>query len=278
MRRSNSSPNQVGTSTVIVGAVVILLIVGVFNSIAIIQTGNVGVMIRLGAAQPQALEEGIHFVIPFITRVQDLNVRTQKMEVETEAASQDLQVIKADIVVNYRVDKTQAVELFRSVGLLYPTTIIGPAVQESFKADVAKYTAEELITERAKVSSDFLKSISSRLEQRGVVIEAVNITSFDFSPEFNKAIEEKVIEEQAVKKAENELERIKIEADQAEAKAKGEAAALLEKAQAEAEALGLKKEFATMELIWLTAVEKWDGILPTHIFGTPPVPVFETSN
>ncbi|MCL2711573.1 MAG: prohibitin family protein, partial [Planctomycetaceae bacterium] len=254
MRRSNSSPNQVGTSTVIVGAVVILLIVGVFNSIAIIQTGNVGVMIRLGAAQPQALEEGIHFVIPFITRVQDLNVRTQKMEVETEAASQDLQVIKADIVVNYRVDKTQAVELFRSVGLLYPTTIIGPAVQESFKADVAKYTAEELITERAKVSSDFLKSISSRLEQRGVVIEAVNITSFDFSPEFNKAIEEKVIEEQAVKKAENELERIKIEADQAEAKAKGEAAALLEKAQAEAEALGLKKEFATMELIWLTAV------------------------
>ena len=122
------------------------------------------------------------------------------------------------------------------------------------------------------------ESINTRLEQRGVLIEAVNITTFDFSQEFNKAIEEKVKEEQAAQKAENELKRIKVEAEQAEAKAKGEAAAILEKAQAEAEALGLKKEYATMELIWLTAVEKWDGKLPTHLFGAPPVPVFETGD
>jgi len=258
------------------GAIVILLIVGVFSSITIVQPGEVGIVIRLGAAQEKPLGEGIHFIVPVITQVEKLNVRVQKAPVETEAASQDLQVVKATIVVNYRVEKTQAVELYRELGRHYLENIIEPAIQESFKADAAKYTAEELITERAKVSADFLKSISTRLEPRGVVVEAVNITSFDFSEDFKQAIEQKVIEEQAVKKAENELERIKVEADQAEAKAKGEAAAILEKAQAEAEALELKKEFATMELIWLTAVEKWDGILPTHIFGAPPVPVFES--
>jgi len=276
MRRNTPSPNQVSAGTVMAGAVVILLIVGIYSSIAIIEPGEVGVVVRLGAAQPNALEEGLHFVVPIITQVHRLNIRILKATVEADAASQDLQVVKATIVVNYRVEKTQAVELYRELGRHYLETIIEPAIQESFKADAAKYTAEELITERAKVSADFLKSISTRLEPRGVIVEAVNITSFDFSADFNKAIEEKVIEEQAVQKAENELKRIKVEAEQAEEKAKGEAAALLEKAQAEAEALGLKKEFATMELIWLTAVEKWDGILPTHIFGAPPVPVFET--
>ena len=262
MRRNTPSPNQVSAGTVMAGAIVILLIVGVFSSITIVQPGEVGIVIRLGAAQEKPLGEGIHFIVPVITQVEKLNVRVQKAPVETEAASQDLQVVKATIVVNYRVEKTQAVELYRELGRHYLENIIEPAIQESFKADAAKYTAEELITERAKVSADFLKSISTRLEPRGVVVEAVNITSFDFSEDFKQAIEQKVIEEQAVKKAENELERIKVEADQAEAKAKGEAAAILEKAQAEAEALELKKEFATMELIWLTAVEKWTAYCP----------------
>ena len=275
MPKNSPSPNQVGAGTVVAGAILVLSIVGVFNAITIIDPGQVGIVIRLGEAQEPALDEGLHFVIPFITKVERLNVRILKAEVKTEAASKDLQLVKADIVVNYRVDKAQAVTLYRTVGQRYLETVIEPSIQEAFKAGSAKYTAEELITERATVSVEIRESINTRLEQRGVIIEAVNITTFDFSPEFNKAIEDKVKEEQAAKKAENELKRIKIEADQAEAKANGEAAAILEKAQAEAEALGLKKEYATMELIWLTAVEKWDGKLPTHLFGAPPVPVFE---
>jgi len=275
MPRNTPNPNQVGAAPVIAGAIVLLLLAGIFHSIVQIEPGQVGVVIRLGEAQENALSEGLHFVIPFITKVERLNVRILKAEVKTEAASKDLQVVKAVIVVNYRIDQTQAVALYRAIGQRYLETVIEPSIQEAFKAGSAKYTAEELITERATVSVEIRESINTRLEQRGVLIEAVNITTFDFSQEFNKAIEDKVKEEQAAKKAENELKRIKIEADQAEAKAKGEAAAILEKAQAEAEALGLKKEYATMELIWLTAVEKWDGKLPTHLFGAPPVPVFE---
>jgi regulator of protease activity HflC (stomatin/prohibitin superfamily) len=275
MSRNNSRSNQVSAAPLIAGAVVLAFIVGIYNSIIQIEPGEVGIVILLGEAQENALNEGLHFVIPFITKVERLNVRILKAEVKTEAASKDLQVVKADIVVNYRVDKTQAVTLYRTIGQRYLETVIEPSIQEAFKAGSAKYTAEALITERATVSMEIRESINTRLEQRGVLIEAVNITSFDFSREFNRAIEDKVKEEQAAQKAENELKRIKVEAEQAEAKAKGEAAAILEKAQAEAEALSLKKEHATMELIWLTAVEKWDGKLPTHLFGTPPMPVFE---
>jgi regulator of protease activity HflC (stomatin/prohibitin superfamily) len=109
------------------------------------------------------------------------------------------------------------------------------------------------------------------------VIDAVNITNFDFSSEFNKAIEEKMTAEQRALQAEKELERFKFEAQQKVETAKGEAESILEKAKAQAESMNLKKQYATPELIWLSAVEKWDGKLPTHLFGTPPAPVFDTN-
>jgi len=276
MPRSNPNPNQVSPVSVIAGAILILLFVGIFNSITTVEPGEVGIVIRLGAAQEQALDEGLHFIIPFITRVQKLNIKIQKAEVKTSAASKDLQEVNTTIVVNYRVEKKQAVMLYREIGMMYLTTVIEPAIQEAFKADSAKYTAEELISERAAVSKEIQVSIRGRLEQFGVSVEAVNITSFDFSTEFNKAIESKVTAAQRALQAERELERYRFEAQQKVETAKGEAESIMEKAKAEAEALGLKREYATMELIWLSAVEKWDGKLPTHLFGAPPMPVFET--
>ena len=278
MPKNSPNPNQVGSAAVMAGAVVVLLFVGVFNSVFIIEPGEVGIVIRLGEAQPNPLDEGIHFVIPFITKVERLNIRIQKAEVRTEAASQDMQVVAAAIVVNYRVDRAQAVELFRRLGRHYLTTVIEPAIQEAFKSDAAKYVAEELITKRAQVSTEFQQSVGTRLEQFdvGLVIAAVNITSFEFSAEFNQEIEQKVMAEQRAGRAERELVRFEFEAKQKVVTAEGEAKAILEKAKAEAESLGLKQRYATMELIWLTAVEKWDGKLPTHLFGASPVPVFET--
>jgi len=276
MTKYPSSPNQASPLPIIIGAVIVLLLVCFFNSVTIIQPGSVGVVIRLGEAQPNALEEGIHFVIPFITQVRELNVQILRAEVKTAAASKDLQMVNAALVVNYRVDKTKAVVLFREIGTDYLRKVIEPAIQEAFKADSAKYTAEELITERASVSLGIRESISSRLIHFGVVVDAVNITDFDFSPEFNKAIEAKMTAVQRALQAERELERYRFEAQQKVETAKGEAEAIMEKAKAEAEALNLKKQYATMELIWLSAVEKWDGKTPTHLFATPPTPVFET--
>jgi len=276
MRRNSPGQNQTGTFAVILGAMIVLLLVCLVNAVAIIQPGTVGIVVRLGEAQPNALEEGIHFVVPLITQVHELNVKIQKAEVKTAAASKDLQTVNAAIVVNYRVDKTKAVTLFREIGVTYLSTVIEPAIQEAFKADSAKYTAEELITKRSLVSQGIRESISSRLLPFGVVIDAVNITNFDFSPEFNRAIEDKMTAEQRALQAEKELVRYRFEAQQKVEQAKGEAEAIMERAKAEAEALSLKKQYATMELIWLSAAEKWDGKMPTHLFATPPTPVFET--
>ena len=256
----------------------ILLAAALFGSIRIVEPGHSGVVVRLGQAQDEALAEGMHFVLPFVTTVHAIDTRIQKTGVKTAAASKDLQTVSAAIIVNYRVDPKETVTLFRGIGRDYVSIVIEPAIQEEFKAGSAKYTAEELITERTAVSTEIRDAISKRLQSRGVIIEAVNITDFDFSAEFNRSIEDKMTAEQRAKQAEKELERYKFEAQQKVETAKGEAEAVLEKAKAEAEALSLKSQYAKPELIWLTAVEKWDGKLPTHLFGTPPTPVFDVQN
>lgn len=260
---------------VVFGILVILAAMLVYNTITIIQPGYVGIVIRLGEAQQDALTEGIHFIVPLVTKVEPLDVKIQKAEVKTAAASKDLQTVNAEIVVNHRIDKSKAVTLFREIGIGYLSTVIEPAIQEAFKAGSAKYTAESLILERSEVSNGIRDSISTRLQPFGIVIDAVNITNFDFSAEFNRAIEDKMTAEQKALQAEKELERYKHEAQQKVETAKGEAEAITERAKAEAEALNLKSQYAKPELIWLTAVEKWDGTLPTHLFATPPMPVIE---
>jgi len=102
--------------------------------------------------------------------------------------------------------------------------------------------------------------------------------NFDFSSEFNRAIEAKVTAEQEALRAEKELERVKFEALQAEEKAKGEAAAVLAKAEAESKSMEMRLEFAKPELVLWEAFQKWDGkAMPNTIVlggSTDVVPMF----
>ena len=237
------------------------------HSIRTIQPGFVGVAVRLGSALENPLNEGIHVVIPWITHVKAIDCRVQRSETKNgEAVSEDLQVVKADLVVNYHLEKKEVVQLYRSVGITYEEVILAPAIFDCLKANTAKYKAELLITQRPKLADDIKQALASRMEPYGIIIDQVNITNLDFSKEFNNAIEQKVVMEQTALKAKAELERVKFEAEQAKMKATGEADAVLEKAKAEAESLKLRAEAVTPMVMALDFVTKWNGELPKTVF------------
>lgn len=135
-----------------------------------------------------------------------------------------------------------AAEVYRTLGLSFIERIAAPAIQETVKQITTKYIAEDLILKREEVKAAFTESLSNRLVERGIVIETVSITNFQFSNTFTAAIESKVAAEQAVLEAKNKLERVKVEAQQREAEAKGEAAARIAKANGEAEYIRIVTE------------------------------------
>ena len=141
-----------------------------------------------------------------------------------------------------------------------------PALQESVKSITAKYTAEQLITERAIVGDEIKGSLERKVNEYGLVIEKFNIVNFDFSEEFNSAIEAKQVAEQNLIKTKTEQEQAIVVAE-ADAKrkiiaAEAEASAITAKAQAQADANKLINDSLTDLVIEYQKLQKWNGELP----------------
>lgn len=94
-----------------------------------------------------------------------MNVQTQKTEVVADSASKDLQAVRTTIAVNYNLDPAAVRVLYQTVGdnEIITFKIIAPSIQEAVKAATAKFTAEELITERSSVAVDIKANLTNKL-------------------------------------------------------------------------------------------------------------------
>ncbi|RJE48556.1 MULTISPECIES: prohibitin family protein [unclassified Dehalobacter] len=244
-----------------------------FKGYVIVEPGHRGVIVQLGKVNSYVLDEGFHIIVPFIQDVIPVEVRLQKDQSDQTTSSKDLQVVNTTIAVNYRLNPENVNKLFQDVGLEYKEKVVDPAVSESLKAVTAQYTAEELISKRSEVSAKVKEMLGKKLAVYYMGLDDINITEFNFSDQFNQAIEEKQIAEQQALKANLDLQRIQVEAQQQ-----------IEQAKAEAEALKLQKDVITPELVelrkieaQLEAIKKWDGKLPT-VTGSGAVPFIDINN
>lgn len=245
----------------------------------IVPVGSVGVRTFCGKVTGDVAEEGIRMTFPpFIAGIKKMDAKIQKVDLELEGSTKDLQTVRMMIVLNIRLDKSKAPEVYRNFNQEYVERIVKPNMAEVYKAVGAKYNAEELITKRDQVSTEIVEEAKEILTGYGIIVERVSIAQFDFSETFDEAVEAKVTAEQAAQKAKNELERVRFEAQQAEEKAKGEANAILEKARAEAEAAKLVSESLTPAYVIYEAARKWDGKAPTHIIGGDVAPMLDISS
>lgn len=239
-------------STIILIVIAIIFLFGSFRSI---DAGQVGIKTRFGKVIGTQLNEGLNFKLPMIEKITKISIKTNMYPTTGAGASKDLQDVSIAVAVNYNVDATKAVSLFKNVGTNYETIIIAPAVQEAIKSVVSSYTAEELITKRAEVSGKISDVLESKTEKYGLKVQTINITNFNFSATYTQAIEAKQVAEMEVATAKNNLERARVEAERKVVEAKGTA-----------DANKLLEESLTKEIIEQRFIEKWDGKLPT-VYG-----------
>ncbi len=248
---------------------IVVFTLGVSASFGQVPAGYRGVVLRFGAPTGAVKEEGLYMVTPFINSVELMLVQVVAFDAVAEAASRDLQDVKAKVTLNYSLDPAQVVDIYRRLRHDYEFRIIKPAIQEAVKASTARFTAEELITRRPEVRDSIQQNLTQRLDRFGILTQAMSITDFAFSKSFNEAIEAKVTATQQVLKAERDLQRVRLEAQQQ-----------IEQARAQAEALRIQKQNVTPELVELRrieaqfrAIDKWDGHMPTYVAG--PVPILD---
>ena len=256
---------------VIIAALVtfIVIILVISESVVIVQAGHRGVVLYLGAVENRVLGEGVHFVIPFAEQVIPLEVRTLKYQAEATAASNDLQQVQTVIALNYHLNPADVNKVYQQLGPDYADRVIAPTIQESVKASVAKYNAEELITKRAIVKDVIASAIRNSLSAKDIVVETIFITDFSFSPAFSSQVEDKVVAFQKYLTELNNLRGIQVVANQTVVQAQAQAKANIAKASGESQAIKIITSQLRQDPQYLQwqAINRWNGQLPFSLGG-----------
>ncbi len=254
----------------------VVIIVVMFESVVVVEAGHRGVVLYVGAVENRVLGEGIHFIIPFAEQVVPLEVRTLKYVANAAAASNDLQEVQTTIALNYHISPSQANVIYQQLGIDYADRIIAPTIQESVKASVAKFNAEELITKRATAKAVIAETIANTLGARNIVVEAVFITDFTFSPAFANQIESKVVAYQKYLTEQNNLLAIKVIANQTVVQAQATARSNVARANGESQAIRIitsQLKQSPEYLQWLS-INRWNGQMP-YALGSGAFPFFQ---
>lgn len=242
-----------------------------------VDAGNVGIVTTFGKIQDETLQSGFH-VKNFFSRINQVNVRTQRKQIELVAFSSDIQQTVLLVTVNFNITPDIASRLFKTVGMSYIDTLLVPRVNEDAKVIVSNYTAEALIENRETLSGEILELLKKDVADYGITISGVSIENMDFTDAFEAAVEAKQVATQQKLTAQTEQDKLtleqKAEAERKQIAVDAEAYAIKTRADAEAEANKKISETLTDELIRYHEAQIWDGKLPTtYIGGGESIPV-----
>ena len=276
----------------IIGGIAVLIVLLVFvTCTATVETGYTGIVTTFGKVEDVTLEAGLHFKSPF-QRIIAMDNREQKTSFTTEAFSSDIQQVNIIGSINYAINKSTAMNLFKEVGTDYFNKLVYPRMLEITKGVFSKYTAENLVANRQKLSESIRDGLSEELQSYGINVISLSIENLDFMDAFTDAVEAKQVAAQRKLQAEIEqaqmtmetqqqAERRRIDAEAAAnvAKINADADAYATKVRSEAEAEANKKiaESLTDNLIRFNEIKAWNGQLPTYFAGegSTTVPVLQ---
>jgi prohibitin 2 len=250
--------SKILSSVVVFGLLVLIVLAMASSGTYVINPGNRGVKVTLGKVSPDPLPEGFGLKAPFITTIVPVDVRQSTAPMKADCFSSDLQQIKVQLSVLYRVKADAVVKIYQQ----YSTQrifdqLVAPRVQEGLKEVTATQSAEQIVQNREDIKTKALEIVRRKVGDL-IDVNDIVIADITLSEQLEHAIEAKMVQAQEAAKAKYIQQRAEIEALTAAIKAKGEAEAI----RIRSEALR-----GNPELIQLQIVEKWDGRAPLVISG-----------
>ncbi|KAL4869767.1 hypothetical protein BDV12DRAFT_167184 [Aspergillus spectabilis] len=191
---------------------------------------------RLSGVQEKVVNEGTHFLIPWLQRAIIYDVRTKPRNISTTTGSKDMQMVSLTLRVLHRPDVPKLPAIYQSYGTDYDERVLPSIGNEVLKAIVAQFDAAELITQREAVSNRIRSDLMKRAAQFNIALEDVSITHMTFGKEFTRAVEQKQIAQQDAERARFIVEKAEQERQANVIRAEGEAesADIISKAVAKA--------------------------------------------
>jgi regulator of protease activity HflC (stomatin/prohibitin superfamily) len=248
-----------GLGSLTVGILVLAVVMTILGAgLVFIEPDERGVVITIGKGGilPNALDPGIHWIIPFVQRVETYSIAraTYTMATSTgegsvqgddsiQARTKDGQQVFIDASVIYSVDPSKLVNLHITWKHTYQDNVVRPVARAAIRDAVAQYGVEEIVsTKRAELEDKISTSIDQGLETNNLKMVQFLLRNIRFSDEYAAAVEQKQIAEQQAQQAKFVVESKKQEAEQARQVAQGQADAAVIAAKGAAEARVIQAE------------------------------------
>lgn len=259
---NESNLGEINPRTVaqLIGAALLVFVAVILASAGtyVVPPGFRGVEVTLGKVSPDFKPEGFGFKQPFITHIQPITIRQQTRPMPAECYSSDLQQVKMEVHVLYRVPERSVVKIFQDYAGEPFDSLIAPRVQEALKEVAATYSAEQIVKRREEVKNRALELARHKIGADFLVVTDLVIYNLALSPELEAAIEMKMVQEQEAEKAKFTQLKAQIEADTAIIRAKGEAEAI----QVRGGALRANPDFIKLQIL-----QNWNGRSPLVVGG-----------
>ncbi|KAK3070293.1 Prohibitin-1, subunit of the prohibitin complex (Phb1p-Phb2p) [Teratosphaeriaceae sp. CCFEE 6253] len=204
-------------------------------SIYDVKGGQRGIIFdRLSGVSDQVVNEGTHFVVPWLQRAILYDVRTKPRSISTTTGSKDLQMVNLTLRVLHRPEVAMLPKIYQNLGSDYDERVLPSIGNEVLKSVIAQFDAAELITQREAVSNRIRSDLVKRAADFNIALEDVSITHMTFGREFTKAVEDKQIAQQEAERARFVVEKAEQErqANVIRAEGESEAADVISKAVA----------------------------------------------
>ena len=245
------------------GFLLTVLAVLILSNAYTVKTGEVAIISTFGKVS-KIQEEGLHFKIPFVQTKYMLETREKlysfsksyEYDKSLNVSTKDIQSINIQLTVQASVSNPE--KLYRSFMEAHVNRFINPRVQEIVQATISKYTIEEFVSKRTEISRLIFDDLKDDFETYGLVVSNISIIDHDFSDDYERAVEQKKVAEQAVEKARAEQEKLKVEAENKVRIAEYR----LQEKELQAKANLVESNSLTPQLLKKMAIEKWNGELP----------------
>jgi regulator of protease activity HflC (stomatin/prohibitin superfamily) len=262
----NQSAKGIG-STVVVVLVIAVILSTLGAGLVYIESNERGVVrtIRAGGVRPDALEPGLHWIVPVVEQVVTYSISNQTYTMSAvsgegqvqgddsiRARTKDGQEVIIDASVIYQIDPNKVVPLHIVWQNRYEDGFVRPEARGIIRDAISQYGVEEVVsTKRVEIVQIITDELGKSLAENDLRLLDFVLRDIHFSEGYAAAVEQKQIAEQQAQQARLTVEQKKQEAEQARQVAQGQAdaAVIAAKGAAEARLIQAEAEARSNELI-----------------------------
>ena len=238
----------------------IAALIFLFGSWFTVPEGSRAILTTFGKASTHIYEAGLHVKWPLVQDVKRFDVKTIRADFKTSTYTKDIQTANITVSYSYNLISNDIVETYKTYGNQWQERILYPNLEQAVKAEVGKWNADQMVANRDKVADNILNSLQARMTEHNYPVAITNfqMINIDYSDQFEKAIEKKVVAEQEALEEENRTKQVEQKAKQKLIEAESEAKSM----KIRATALANNPKLVNYEF-----VQKWDGKLPQIMTG-----------